>query len=174
VSVRIVPAAARDAELCLALQRTAAVAAFQHVFPQDRYPFPNEAVRAGWARALADPDVEVHLALVDDEAVGSVSIGRGYLRTLYVAPVAWNRGVGSRLHDFALDRLHLRGVVEARLWTLEENHHARGFYERRGWTLTGRTRVVPFPPNPLDVEYARSLARVGQAPGAETSSNLQS
>jgi GNAT superfamily N-acetyltransferase len=156
--MKIVPATAHDAELCLGLQRAAAVAAFQHVFPQDRFPFPDEAVRAAWVRALADPEVEVKLAYVDDEAVGSVSFGRGLLRTLYVLPVAWNRGVGSVLHDVALDRLHRSGAEQARLWTLAENDRARGFYERRGWRLTGRTRVVPFPPNPLDVEYGRATA----------------
>ena len=36
---------------------------------------------------------------------------------------------------------------------LEENARARRFYERRGWELDGTTRVVPFPPNPLDVGY---------------------
>jgi hypothetical protein len=50
-------------------------------------------------------------------------------------------------------------VREARLWTLTENHRARAFYEKRGWCLTGRTRVVPFPPYPLDVEYARTTLR---------------
>ena len=42
---------------------------------------------------------------------------------------------------------------ELRLWVLEENHRARRFYEKRGWRLNGETRVVPYPPNPLDVGY---------------------
>jgi GNAT superfamily N-acetyltransferase len=97
----------------------------------------------------------VYLALEDDEAVASVSIGYGLLRTLYVVPSHWNRGVGSQLHDFALARLRACGVEEARLWTLTENARARAFYEKRGWVLTGATRVVQFPPYPLDVQYAR-------------------
>lgn len=48
----------------------------------------------------------------------------------------------------------LAGCAEARLWTLEENHRARRFYEKRGWRPNGETRVVPFPPNPLDVGYS--------------------
>jgi len=36
---------------------------------------------------------------------------------------------------------------------LRDNTRARRFYERRGWRESGRTRVVPFPPNPLDVGY---------------------
>jgi len=153
--VRIVRATAADVELCLGVHRSSAVAGFRDVFPPDRYPFPEDEMRAAWVGALADPHMEVHIAYLDGEAAGTVSIGDDCLRTLYVVPAAWNRGVGSALHDFALERLRRSGVRRARLWTLVENHRARAFYEKRGWTLTGRTRVVPFPPNPLDVEYAR-------------------
>ena len=31
---------------------------------------------------------------------------------------------------------------------------ARRFYEKRGWRLNGETRVVPYPPNPVDVGYS--------------------
>ena len=40
---------------------------------------------------------------------------------------------------------------------LEENWDARRFYERRGWRLTEERRVVPFPPNPIDVQYAKRI-----------------
>ena len=52
--------------MLLDIQRVAAVAAFAHVFPQDRYPFPADAIRGAWHAALADPSVEVYVAdLVD-------------------------------------------------------------------------------------------------------------
>lgn len=146
-----------DLEMLLAIQREAAVNAFAHVFPQDLYPFPSDDIREVWREALEDPDVEVYIADVDGESVGSVSVGGEFLRTLYVLPSHRSTGVGSQLHDFALERLRERGVAEAKLWTLEENWPARSFYERRGWTLTDVTRVVPFPPNPIDVQYARKL-----------------
>jgi GNAT superfamily N-acetyltransferase len=139
--------------------RAAAVAGFQHVFPPGLYEFPEDAIRADWISALADPDGETYIACEDDEAVGVVSVGRGVLQTLYVLPEFWSRRLGSTLHDFALVRLRETNVQEARLWTLTENHRARVFYEKRGWSLTGRTRVVPFPPHPIDVEYARSTLR---------------
>jgi hypothetical protein len=47
----------------------------------------------------------------------------------------------------------IRPCPEIHLWTLEDNARARWFYERRGWRLNGETRVVPFPPSPLDVGY---------------------
>jgi ribosomal protein S18 acetylase RimI-like enzyme len=151
------PAQAGEAETLLAIQREAAVDAFGHVFPPERYSFPDEEIRAGWTAALSDPEIEVYLAESDGVPVGSVSVGEEYLRTLYVLPGYQGRGIGSALHDLALERLRARGVPLARLWTLEENHPARRFYERRGWRLTSETRVVPFPPHPVDVQYERPL-----------------
>ena len=80
-----------------------------------------------------------------------------FLRNLYVVPERWRSGVGTALHDLALERLRVRGNGEAKLWTLEENRNGRRFYENRGWTLNGETRVVPFPPNPIDVGYSKAL-----------------
>jgi ribosomal protein S18 acetylase RimI-like enzyme len=157
--MRVVRATVEDAELCFGIARAAAVAGFQHVFPPGLYGFPDDAVRADWFSALTDPDGETYIAFEDNEAVGVVSVGHGVLQTLYVMPEFWSRGIGSTLHDLALDRLRETNVQEARLWTLTENHRARAFYEKRRWSLTGRTRVVPFPPHPIDVEYARSTLR---------------
>jgi GNAT superfamily N-acetyltransferase len=156
-AVAIRPARPADLETLLTIQRGAAVSAFAHVFPQDRYPFPSDDIREVWREALADPDVEVYVAEVDGEPAGSVSVGGDFLRTLYVLPSRQSSGTGSALHDVALARLRDRGVACAKLWTLEENWPARRFYERRGWTLTDETRVVPFPPNPIDVQYEKTL-----------------
>jgi len=146
-----------EADTLLAIQREAAVDAFAHVYPPERYPFPDDAIREVWAEALADPEVEVYVAEMEGDAVGAVSVGRGYLSTLYVLPGLQGQGVGSALHDLALERLRAQGVREARLWTLSENDSGRRFYERRGWRLTDETRVVPYPPNPLDVSYTIEL-----------------
>jgi len=157
LAVSIEPAREDDADLLTQVQQAAAVAAFGHIFPQDLYPFPTETIRAGWVSALADANVETYLGRITTEAVGLVSIGYGYLRTLYVVPDHWRTGVGSALHDHGLGRLKELGFSEARLWTLTDNAQAQRFYERRGWTTTGATRVVPFPPNPSDIEYRRPL-----------------
>jgi hypothetical protein len=37
---------------------------------------------------------------------------------------------------------------------LEENRRARRFYEKRGWRMNGETRVVEYPPHPIDVGYS--------------------
>ena len=146
-----------EAETLLQIQRDAAVAAFAHIFPQHLYPFPSGDIRELWRKALADPDVEVYVAEADKLVIGSVSVGGEFLRTLYVLPPHQSTGVGTALHDFALERLRTRGVQRAKLWTLEQNWPARRFYERRGWSLTLEVRVVPFPPNPIDVQYTREL-----------------
>ena len=146
-----------EATLLMRIQREAAVAAFGHVFPSARYPFPDDAVQVQWAEALADPAIEIYLAEVDEMPAGSVGVGHGFLRTLYVLPQHQGTGLGSMLHDHALERLRALGSTEAKLWTLEANNGARRFYERRGWSLNGETREVPFPPNPLDVGYSRPL-----------------
>jgi GNAT superfamily N-acetyltransferase len=146
-----------EAESLLTVQRDACVVAFAHIYPPELYPFPDDAVRQAWREALADPDVEAYVAEVGGEPVGSVSVGDVFLRTLYVVPAHWRSGIGSALHDFALERLRARGCDTAKLWTLEENWDARRFYEKRGWTLNGETRVVPFPPNPIDVGYDKKL-----------------
>ena len=104
-AVRVVRATAEDAELCFGIARDAAVTGFQNVFPPDLYEFPADAIRADWISALTNPDAETYIAFVGDEAVGVVSVSQGVIETLYVMPEFWNRGVGSRLHDLALDRL---------------------------------------------------------------------
>jgi len=150
-------ARADETETLLAIQRGACVEAFAHIFPPERYPFPDDLIRTVWNEALSDRDVEVYVAEEGGEPVGSVSIGGEFLRTLYVLPSHWRTGVGTALHDHALARLRERGRATAKLWTLEENWSARRYYENRGWTLTDETRVVPFPPNPIDVQYAKAL-----------------
>jgi ribosomal protein S18 acetylase RimI-like enzyme len=155
--IKLRPARPNEADTLLAIQREAAVGAYAHIYPPERFPFPDDAVREVWAEALSDRDVEVYVAEVEGVPAGAVSVGKGLVSTLYVLPAYQGSGVGSALHDLALERLRAHGFQEARLWTLEENDAGRRFYERRGWLLTDETRVVPYPPNPIDVQYALPL-----------------
>jgi ribosomal protein S18 acetylase RimI-like enzyme len=155
--IELRPALPHEADMLLAIQREAAVGAFAHIYPPDLYPFPDDAVREVWAEAISNPEVEVYVAEVDGVPAGAVSVGSGFLSTLYVLPAYQGSGVGSALHDLAVERLRALGFQEARLWTLERNDAGRRFYERRGWMLTDETRVVPYPPNPIDVQYALPL-----------------
>jgi GNAT superfamily N-acetyltransferase len=151
------PARPDDVESLLAIQRAACVKAFAHIYPPDLYPFPDDDIRDMWRDALADADLEAYVGEEDGAPVGCAAVRDVFLRNLYVVPERWRSGVGSALHDLALERLRARGNAEATLWTLEENWDGRRFYENRGWTLNGETRVVPFPPSPIDVGYSKKL-----------------
>jgi putative acetyltransferase len=151
------PARTDDVESLLAIQRAACVKAFAHIYPPDLYPFPDDDIRDMWRGALADPEIEAFLTEEDGRPVGCVAVRDEFLRNLYVIPERWQGGVGTALHDLALERLRANGRREAKLWTLEENWDGRRFYENRGWSLNGETRVVPFPPKPIDVGYSKPL-----------------
>jgi GNAT superfamily N-acetyltransferase len=141
----------RDAAFLAAVQEEASRAGFQHIFPPDVHAFPVDAVRERWERFTADGGWVVR---ADD---GFVAVRDEWLEALYVLPSAWGTGRADELHDAAVAELRRRGIERARLWVLEENERARRFYERHGWLADGTTRVVEFPPNPLDVGYALAL-----------------
>jgi len=65
----------------------------------------------------------------------------GDLYALYLNSDLWRRGIGTRLHTAALDRLRSSGFTHAGLWVLETNERALRFYRRHGWADTGRTQV---------------------------------
>src|SRR5437763_10234649 len=85
-------ARADDIETLLEIQRRACTVAFAHIFPPERYPFPDDLIRTAWREALADVDVEAYVAEFAGEPIGSVSIGGNFLRTLYVLPAHWRTG----------------------------------------------------------------------------------
>jgi len=144
---------ADEAEALARLQEESAVAGFSNVFSPGRYPFPREEVLESWRELLARDDVVALVAEDGGELLGFAVLRPGWLERLYAHPNVWGRGVGSRLHDEALELLRDIGSSQCSLWVLEANERARSFYERRGWRLNGETRVVPFPPHPLDVGY---------------------
>jgi GNAT superfamily N-acetyltransferase len=146
-------ARATEATLLAELQERASVVAFAHVFPPERFPFPRDAVHERWTQALEDPAASVLVAERAEEPVGVALVRPAWLEGLYVHPEWWGQGVAAELHDRALEIVRDLGSAQIHLWVLEENARARRFYERRGWRENGETRVVPFPPNPLDVGY---------------------
>jgi GNAT superfamily N-acetyltransferase len=146
-----------EAELLAGIQRDASVAALAHIFPPERYPFPIEEIRERWDRALIDSEIAVLVAEAGGQPVGIAGYRAEWLDGLYVVPAFWGRGIAGELHDGVLDRLRESGSWRCHLWVLEHNGRARRFYERRGWRLNGETRVVPFPPNPIDVGYTIDL-----------------
>ena len=143
-------ARADEAGALAAIQASASLASLTHVFPPDRYPFPHDDVLDRWSTALADAEARVLVGEAESGPVGVAAVRPGWLDGLYVIPEWWGTGAARRLHDRALELL---GPGGHRLWVLADNSRARRFYERRGWSENGETRVVPFPPHPLDVGY---------------------
>ena len=160
--VRVRAARPDEAEALLAIQQAASVAAFRHIFPPARYPFPAGPVRERWRAALGTAEGCVLVAERDGLPVGVVQVAPERLDGLFVLPWAWGSGVADRLHDAAAQRLRGWGCGWCRLSVLEENHRARRFYERRGWRLDGRRTSTPFPPHPPMVGYTLTLGAARQ------------
>ena len=142
-----------EAQLLAAVQERASVAALGHIFPPELYPYPSGAIRARWAEAFVDEARRTLIAVSGAEPVGAVLVRAEWLDGLYVVPERWGSGLADELHDRALELVRELGSARCHLWVLEDNARARRFYERRGWRENGRTRVVEYPPNPLDVGY---------------------
>jgi GNAT superfamily N-acetyltransferase len=137
-----------EAETQFAIQRAACLPALAHVFPPDLYPFPDEEVRRRWQEF----DGVVLVSEREGEPVGIAGVSSCWLHGFYVLPEWWGRGVADELHAAALEAM--ADCAELKLWVLEENHRARRFYRKRGWRQNGETRVVPYPPSPLDLGYS--------------------
>jgi len=135
------------------VQERASVAALAHIFPPEQYPYPRDAVHERWVAAVAEPAARTLIATIDERPVGAACVTAGWLDGLYVVPERWGTGLADELHGRALELVRALGSRSCKLWVLEDNVRARRFYERRGWRENGETRVVEFPPNPLDIGY---------------------
>jgi len=140
-----------DAAALAAIQEEASKSAVPHVYPPTLYPFPRDAVQERWRVYTAAGG---WATLADD---GFVAVDGEWLEAMYVLPAAWGGGLADELHAAALDQLRAHGAMRARLWVLELNGRARSFYERHGWQPDGTSRVVEFPPHPIDLGYALDL-----------------
>ena len=132
-----------EADSHFLVQRAASLAALGHIYGDE--PYPDDAVLQRWQ---AFPGT-VLVSERDGEIVGVAGTEAEWLHGFYVLPGWWGSGVADELHEAAVEL----GVT--RLWCLEENHRARRFYEKNSWLLNGETRVVEYPPHPLDVGYSR-------------------
>jgi GNAT superfamily N-acetyltransferase len=108
-----------------------------------------------WSDALTAraPHTGMVVATIADDVVGFAATGPplvpadradpalGDLYALYLVPDVWRRGIGTRLHAAALDRLRAGGFTHAGLWVLDTNERALRFYLHHGWTDTGRTQL---------------------------------
>ena len=148
-----------DLTALLDLERAANLAGLGHVFPADRFPFPDDDVLARWALVLDEPGVDV---LVRDAADGSgIDLFAAYddnsLRHLAVHPDHWGDGLATTAIETVLHAMDVRGTTIAELWCLEENHRARRLYEYLGWRATSDRQEAPWPPHPTEMRYTRLI-----------------
>jgi RimJ/RimL family protein N-acetyltransferase len=144
------------------LERAANLAALGHVFPADRFPFPDDDVLARWSLVLDDPDVSVLVAEHDAGAKDLVMFAAydsTTLRHLAVHPEHWGQGLASDAIDTVLHAMDRRGGTIASLWCLEENHRARRLYEYLGWRAEPERREAPWPPHPTEMRYSRLIVQ---------------
>jgi RimJ/RimL family protein N-acetyltransferase len=143
----------------LELERAANLVGLAHVFPPDRYPFPDDDVLARWSLVLAEPGVEVLVR--DTESGASIDVLAAYdrctLRHLAVHPEHWGTGLASTAIMAVLQAMEDRGTAVAELWCLEENARARRLYEHLGWRPTSDRRPAPWPPHPTEMRYTRLI-----------------
>jgi RimJ/RimL family protein N-acetyltransferase len=141
------------------LEREANLVGLRHVFPPDRFPFPDDDVLARWALVLDEPGVDV---LVRDAEDGGLDLFAAYddrsLRHLAVHPDQWGTGLATTAIETVLHAMDERGTTIAELWCLEENHRARRLYEYLGWRpVEDDRRPAPWPPHPTEMRYTRLI-----------------
>jgi RimJ/RimL family protein N-acetyltransferase len=151
------------------LEREANLVGLGHVFPPERFPFPDDAVLARWALVLDEPGVTVLVRDADDLGGTGDTGGAGLallaayddrqLRHLAVHPDHWGQGLASTAVARVLHEMGRRGTTTAELWCLVENHRARRLYEHLGWQPTADRQEAPWPPHPTEMRYTRPVAQ---------------
>ena len=154
-------ATSKDLPALLDLERDANLAGLGHVFPPERYPFPDDDVLARWALVLDEPGVDVLVRDAGTDRAGEIDLFAAYddrsLRHLAVHPRCWGSGLATRAIETVLHAMDQRGTTIAELWCLEENRRARRLYEYLGWRATTDRRPAPWPPHPTEMRYTRLI-----------------
>jgi GNAT superfamily N-acetyltransferase len=155
-------ATAADAVALRDLERAANQAGLAHVFPPERYPFPEDDVLARWVLVLAEPGVDVLVLEEPDGLVAYAAHDACWLRHLAVHPRHWGAGIATAAVEAALAGMRRRGSTDASLWCLADNHRARRLYEHLGWRATPERQESPWPPHPAEMRYTRPLSGPGR------------
>jgi GNAT superfamily N-acetyltransferase len=150
-------ATAADVVALRDLERAASLAGIAHVFPADRFPFPDDGVLARWALVLEDDDVRVEVVDGPAGLRALTAYDGSSLRHLAVHPDDWGYGLGRAGVERAVEAIAAGGSAQARLWVLEHNHRARGLYEKLGWRPSGVTQECSWPPHPVETEMVLDL-----------------
>ncbi len=152
----------RDATLIANVHFRTVLIAYKSYFPPES-PAPTiQELAFIWQERLADPTSRGFAASLDGETVGIVVVRRdpdfdpeGQLLGLHVLPDVWGQGIGSALHDKAVETLTDQRYDRAGLWTIAANERARRMYERRDWVTVPGIQLNH--DGVSEVRYTRSL-----------------
>lgn len=141
-----------DAGMLAALGATTFTETFGHLYSQkDLHTFLDEAhSRDAWVRKLANPDIAVWVALLDDRTpIAFIVVGpcklpiekrepnAGEVQQLYVLKEFHNLKLGSKLMNIGLEWLGAQGRSPLYVGVWSENTGAQRFYERYGFEKFG-------------------------------------
>lgn len=108
--------------------------------PEDCAP-PSEAITPDGCRVYEDAGRVVGLVNFGSDRDGGAG-ALAEVRTIYVLPEYWHRGIGRALMGAAADAVRDAGYPGFFLWVLTENARARRFYESVGLRFTGEEREI--------------------------------
>nr|WP_085219441.1 GNAT family N-acetyltransferase [Allosphingosinicella indica] len=136
-----------DAAALAVLARRTFTDTFGHLYtPENLAAFLASHTDEAWTALLADPARHIHVAEVDGELAGYISVGPPTLpivpdgrpielRQLYVLKPWQGEGVAAHLMDWAIARGRALGADAMYLSVFVDNARARRFYDRYGFTF---------------------------------------
>jgi RimJ/RimL family protein N-acetyltransferase len=155
--VEVRPARVEDAAEIAAVHVASWQAGYRGLIPQDYLDGLDPDVwstrrirrleQIDWSRegclVVADDDGQLagftHVGPARDDDTDPALIGEVY--AIYLAPPAWDKGLGRELMTAGLAELANRGYSEATLWVLNTNERARRFYQAAGFEPDGAVKV---------------------------------
>jgi len=148
---------AEDVPAVLEVQQPAAVAGLSDVFPQDRHPFPRDAIGERWLTEVADASTPCYVVLRGRAIAGFAATRADEVLHFGVALDEWGSGLAVAAHDELLVRLRGSGLTRATLRVYAANGRGRRFWEKLGWTDTGERSRASTPPHAELLTYENAL-----------------
>lgn len=131
----------------------------------------------GFRAFLASGEGETYIVERDGQPIGHLTVGPcrdddlyerpvGEIWGIYLAPVHWRQGIGTRVCRRAEEMLSAHGVGRIVLWVFEGNERARQFYEAMGYTPDGAMKCIEVGASLTAIRYRKDLP--GGVASAET------
>jgi len=143
-SLEVRSATLRDAKAISEVHLEATRAAYRDLLTAEQLlPVMALAAKVDWREAIEFSEPQVHLAIVQAQAVGFVGFDRsrdegtpptaGEIWALQVAESHWGQGVGLALWDCAREGLLEEGCTSVSVWVPLRNERALRFFELAGF-----------------------------------------